>query len=64
VTFGLASITGASVGGVVASVLTIPGLFAVAAAVGVAAVVGVVLALRAAPRHAAAVTAPVDSAAR
>jgi PPP family 3-phenylpropionic acid transporter len=64
VTFGLASITGASVGGVIASVLTIPGLFAVAAVVGVAAVLGVILALRAAPRHAAAVAAPVDSAAR
>ncbi len=63
VTFGLATITGAAVGGAVATALTIPGLFAVAGAVGVAAVGGVVLALRAAPRPIETAAAPVDSAA-
>lgn len=64
VTFGLASITGASLGGAVATALTIPGLFAAAAVVSVASVGGVILALRAAPAHAVPATAPVDSAAR
>ncbi len=64
VTFGLASITGASLGGAIATALTIPGLFAVSAVVSVASVGGVILALRAAPVHATLAAAPVDSAAR
>jgi PPP family 3-phenylpropionic acid transporter len=64
VTFGLATITGAMVGGAIATAVTIPGLFAVAGVVGVAAVGAVVLALRAAPRPVGAGAAPVDSAAR
>lgn len=62
VTFGLASVTGSSLGGVVASTLTIPGLFAAAAALAIASVGGVVLALRTAPHHPAFAPTPADSA--
>jgi PPP family 3-phenylpropionic acid transporter len=61
VAFGLASITGAAVGGAIATAITIPGMFAVGALVSCAAVGGVVLALRAAPRRAGGVTAHADS---
>jgi PPP family 3-phenylpropionic acid transporter len=63
VTFGLASITGAAVGGAIATAITIPGMFAVAAVVACLAVGGVVLALRAAPRPVGDVTTPVESSA-
>lgn len=60
--FGLASITGAAVGGAIATAITIPGMFAVTAVVSCAAVGGVVLALRTAPRRIRGIPVPVDSA--
>lgn len=65
VAFGMATVTGSSVGGVVATAVTIPGLFAGATAFTILAIVAVVIALRMAPhgagRVARASAPPVDS---
>ncbi len=63
--FGMATVVGSTVGGVVATAFTIPGLFTLTTFVSIAAVVAVVIALRMAPHGTgqgpAPAPAPVDS---
>ncbi len=68
VAFGMATVTGSTIGGLIATVATIPGLFAIATVLTCASVVAVVVALRMAPhgsggggRAAAVPPPPVDS---